>query len=58
MQPLLISLLSFLIVYFSTPIFKRLAIKLNILDTPNHRKIHKEPTPLLGGLAVYIGVML
>ncbi len=58
MGPLLISLFSFLIVYFSTPIFKRLAIKLNILDRPNRRKIHKNPTPLLGGLAVYIGVML
>lgn len=58
MQPLLISSLSFLTVYFSTPLFKRLAIKFNILDIPNHRKIHKEPTPLLGGLAVYIGVIL
>lgn len=47
-----------MIVYFSTPLFKKLAIKFNILDTPNHRKIHKEPIPLLGGLAVYIGVIL
>jgi len=58
MQPLLISFFSFLTAYFSTPLFKRLAIKFNILDAPGRRKIHKEPTPLLGGLAVYLGVII
>lgn len=58
MQLLLIFLFSFLTAYFSTPLFKKLALKFNILDTPDHRKIHKEPTPLLGGLAIYISVIL
>lgn len=45
---------SFLATYLSTPIVKRIALKLNIVDTPDKRKVHKEPIPLLGGIAVYI----
>lgn len=37
-----------------TPICRWLALKLKVLDTPNWRKIHHQPTPLLGGMAVYV----
>jgi len=40
--------------YFVTPFCRMLALRLNILDKPNWRKIHDRPTPLLGGLAVYL----
>lgn len=34
---------------------KRLAIEFNLIDTPNSdRKIHTEPKPLLGGIAIYL----
>ena len=33
---------------------KIIAQRLNIVDTPDNRKIHKTPTALLGGVAVYI----
>ena len=34
---------------------KKLALKLEIVDKPNlERKIHKKPTPLLGGLAIFL----
>ena len=36
-----------------TPITKRLAIHLGVLDQPSNRKVHKAPTPLMGGLAIY-----
>lgn len=38
-----------------TLLVRRLALKLNIIDWPKARKskIHKNPTPLLGGLAVF-----
>ena len=37
-----------------TPLVKKLAVSLQVLDIPTSpRKIHKLPTPLLGGLAVY-----
>lgn len=43
--------LSFLI----TPFVIRLAVKLGALDVPkDNRRVHKDPTPLIGGLAIYI----
>ncbi|MEX1376027.1 MAG: MraY family glycosyltransferase [Eubacteriales bacterium] len=46
--------MSSLISLFLTPLMILLARKLNLFDKPNHRKMHKEATPLLGGLAIYI----
>lgn len=54
---MLIFLIPFFVVLFSTPFFRKQAVKFNILDMPGKRKIHTTPTPLLGGLAVYLGVM-
>ncbi|MFH1640375.1 MAG: MraY family glycosyltransferase [Candidatus Omnitrophota bacterium] len=39
-----------------TPLIRAISTKLNIFDLPGPRKIHKDATPLLGGLAIYIGV--
>ncbi len=36
-----------------TPLTKRLAFFLGVLDQPSSRKIHNNPTPLMGGLAIY-----
>lgn len=44
---------SFTASLFITPFFRTIALKLNILDDPNWRKMHDNPTPLLGGMAVY-----
>jgi UDP-GlcNAc:undecaprenyl-phosphate GlcNAc-1-phosphate transferase len=49
-------LISFLAAYLSTPLLRRLALKLKVLDIPNARKIHSEAVPLLGGVAVYLGL--
>jgi len=48
---------SFVAAYFITPLCRLIALKLNILDEPDWRKVHAEPTPLLGGLAVYVAFM-
>jgi len=45
---------SIVVAYFVTPFCRLIALKLNILDKPDWRKIHDRPTPLLGGLAVYL----
>lgn len=50
-----ITLISTLLLVF--PI-KKLAFKYNFLDQPNERKIHLKTTPRLGGLAIYLGVLL
>ncbi|MFI5340565.1 MAG: glycosyltransferase family 4 protein [Candidatus Methylomirabilales bacterium] len=48
-----ILVVSCLISFGFTPIVIRLARFLKVLDLPATRKLHAEPTPLLGGLAIY-----
>ena len=40
-----------------TPLAGRLAVTLRILDIPSGRKAHMAPTPLLGGLAIYVSFL-
>lgn len=48
--------ISFLMTTYLVPLMIAVAHKLNILDTPNGGlKQHKEPTPYLGGVALYVG---
>jgi len=47
--------LSFSLSFCMNPVFAWISKKLNILDIPDARKLHKEATPLLGGAAVFIG---
>jgi UDP-GlcNAc:undecaprenyl-phosphate/decaprenyl-phosphate GlcNAc-1-phosphate transferase len=34
------------------------AVKIGFTDKPCHRKQHKAPTPLIGGLAIYLAILL
>jgi UDP-GlcNAc:undecaprenyl-phosphate GlcNAc-1-phosphate transferase len=49
---------SFLLAFFLTLVFRRIATKLKILDHPEERKIHAHPIPLLGGLAIYASYVM
>ncbi len=50
---------TFVLTLILTPLIKRLALKLNVVDLLKlKRKIHKKPTPLLGGLAIFITIFL
>lgn len=55
---LLVFDVAFLLGLVFTPVCCKLAVKWGILDDPGHRKIHKEPIPLLGGLAVFLAFVL
>jgi UDP-GlcNAc:undecaprenyl-phosphate/decaprenyl-phosphate GlcNAc-1-phosphate transferase len=37
---------------------RRLALRVGMVDHPGPRKVHVEPMPLLGGLAIYLGVLI
>jgi UDP-GlcNAc:undecaprenyl-phosphate GlcNAc-1-phosphate transferase len=50
--------LSFLVSFLTTPILRKFALKWNIVDHPEVRKLQKIPVPLLGGVAVYLGVIV
>lgn len=53
------ALLSFLFTLYLVPIFIMIARKFNIIDYPNGTiKKHKEPTPYLGGAAIYLGFLM
>lgn len=41
-----------------TPFVIKLAIKIGATDKPNSRKVHEKVMPRLGGLAIFIGVMV
>jgi UDP-GlcNAc:undecaprenyl-phosphate GlcNAc-1-phosphate transferase len=40
------------------PIFRTLALKLNIMDFPKERKVHPSPMPKLGGIAMALGILI
>ena len=50
---------AFLIAFTTTPCVRVLAYKLGAIDIPNdNRRMHKQPIPRLGGLAIYLGFTL
>ncbi len=51
-------LLAFFISLVVTPLTKTLAFKFKVLAYPNERSMHKTPTGLLGGLAIFAGFMI
>ena len=49
---------AFLVTLLTTPIMRRLAVANKIVDIPSDpRKVHKQPTAYLGGVAVFLGLM-
>jgi UDP-GlcNAc:undecaprenyl-phosphate GlcNAc-1-phosphate transferase len=54
MKYILILLFTFVLSSIMVPLFRKIAVKLNFVDKPNERKIHKEPVPFAGGIAMFI----
>ena len=51
-------LIALAITWLLTPEIRSRALRLGLVDKPNEeRRIHKVPTPRLGGVAIYIGVV-
>ncbi|MFO7917284.1 MAG: MraY family glycosyltransferase, partial [Anaerolineae bacterium] len=57
-QYLLILLSAFGVAVATTPLVRKFAIKNDVVDNPNARKIHRRPIPLLGGVAIYLAFLL
>lgn len=50
--------LSGILTFSATRVVRKIAVQYNIVDRPNNapdRKIHTQPTPLLGGVAIFLG---
>lgn len=54
MQFVLIGITALVCAILMTPLVRRLAVRIGIVDAPSHRKIHSAPVPLLGGTAIYV----
>ena len=51
--------LSFILSFAMTPIVKNFALKVGAIDVPtDERRMHRQPIPRLGGLAIFIGFLL
>ncbi|MFA5498288.1 MAG: MraY family glycosyltransferase [Candidatus Cloacimonadia bacterium] len=55
---LLVSAMSFLLVFALTPFIQKLAIRTGFVDAPSQRKVHRKVTPLMGGVAVFLGFFI
>lgn len=55
----LVALIAFVTSLLVTPLVRKLAVKKGVIDQPGDpRRVHKEPTPRWGGLAIFAGVVL
>lgn len=52
-------LVALVVSFLMTPVVKTFAYKVGAIDVPkDNRRMHKEPIPRLGGLAIFIGFMV
>ena len=56
--PTLSAIIAALIVLATTPLAARLARAVGAVDQPSDRRIHREPTPRLGGFAILAGFLV
>ncbi len=49
---------SLVLVLVLTPLARRLALWLGAIDMPHDRKVHENPTPTLGGVAILLAVIV
>jgi UDP-GlcNAc:undecaprenyl-phosphate GlcNAc-1-phosphate transferase len=54
---MVIGITAFLLAVLATPALRRTALRLELVDRPEARKLHASPIPLLGGVAIYGAVI-
>ena len=54
---ILLSAFCFIFGLLVTPFIIKISFKLNVVDMPGHRKVHKVPIPTLGGLAIFFSFL-
>lgn len=58
-MPLLFPLMiSVMIVCLTVPLLEHIARRIGFVDRPTKRKIHTNPVPLMGGIALYLGCII
>ncbi len=54
---IIMALLSLIVTTVIYPFVLRYALRHQIVDNPDARKIHRQPIPVMGGVAVYAGIL-
>ena len=44
--------------FLATPLVRWLAVRVGAIDHPSDRKVHPKPTPTLGGLGIYVALLV
>lgn len=47
-----------LLTYLLIPFIRKIALLIELVDKPNHRKVHYQPVPLVGGISIFIATSL
>ncbi|MBI4649949.1 hypothetical protein HY745_01375 [Candidatus Desantisbacteria bacterium] len=53
----IVFILTFLVSSWVTPIVRRTACRLNLLDTGSNRTVHKVPVPRIGGVGIFLSFL-
>ncbi len=54
-QALFAFVIAAVLAWLLVPVAERIARRIGAIDYPNERSLHTEPTPKLGGLAIFVG---
>lgn len=57
-RQLITFIVAFAVVYGMVPLLQKWAIRVRFVDLPNKRKIHANPIPLVGGIAMVTGFLI
>jgi UDP-GlcNAc:undecaprenyl-phosphate GlcNAc-1-phosphate transferase len=55
---LLVGLIAGAVTFVMTPLVCRFSTRVGAIDRPSDRKVHAHPTPTLGGLAIFFGIVV
>ncbi len=55
---LLVGLVAAVVTFVATPMVRWFSVRFGAIDYPSDRKVHAEPTPTLGGLALFAGIVV
>ncbi len=53
-----LGILALILALFFIPFVKQIAVKINLVDKPNYRKVHTNAVPLVGGISITITVLI
>src|ERR671914_442381 len=55
---ILVGLIALAVTFAATPAVRLFAVKAGVIDAPSDRKVHARATPTLGGVAIFLGLLV